>query len=253
MKKILFILSFLIHLSFAATSAQIEQYLLVSHAEEELLTLEAQFSAMQNSFSKETNSSESDTYDMQMLSLRFKDYLQKHLSEDEMNEILQNYKNIVLLQFVSASSDIQRDDENKTITYIEKLKNTPNSEIRIKLVEKITHYLYSKEAMVIMFDELMKPLLQNGIGGNKINKELLESTKEDYLKSMLKAANEETLFASKDFTIEELETLLKIAKTSASEHESKAVFGGMAYALKEFFMSLASRYDVNKHQHKHTK
>jgi len=250
MKKIILLLTLFTSLGFTATPAQVEQYLSVSNAEEELISLEREFSAMQNSFSQDTNSS---TYDMQMLTLRFKEYLQKHLSDNEMDEILANYKNIILLQFVSASSQVQNNDLNESDAYIKKLMADPQSNVRIGLIEKIRDKFYSKEALVLMFDDLMKPLIQKGIGGDKINQELLKNSKENYIKMMTNAAKKELLYTSKDFTIEELEALLKIAKTPATEHESKAVFGGMAYALKEFFMSLASRYDVSKHQPQQTK
>jgi len=251
MKKILLALTLLTHLSFAATPEQVEQYLSVSNAEEELLALQSQFSAMQNAINtktKENNASEVNNYDMQMLSIRFKDYLQKHLSEDEMTKVLENYKNVVLLQFVAASSEAQNHDQNETSTYVKKLKNDPESATRIDLVEKISKALYNKEAMTIMFDGLMKPLMENGIGGQKIDDAMLKPMKENYLKMMIEASKNETLFASKDFTMQELEELLKIAKTPAIDHETKAVFGATAYSLKEFFMSLASRFDVSKHQ-----
>ncbi|HHE06216.1 MAG TPA: hypothetical protein ENK90_03760, partial [Epsilonproteobacteria bacterium] len=248
MKKILLTLTLLTNLSFSATPEQVEQYLLVSNAEEELLALQSQFSAMQNSFKpQESNASEENTYDMQMLSIRFKDYLQKHLSDDEMTEILDNYKNVVLLQFVSATSEAENHDQNQTMTYVKQLKASPESEERIALVENISKELYSKEAMVVMFDELMKPLMENGIGGQKMSNEIVKATKENYLKMMIEASKAETLYASKDFTMEELEELLKIAQTPAIDHEAKAVFGAMAYSLKEFFMSLANRFDVGKH------
>ncbi len=251
MKKILLSLTLFTHLSFAATPEQVEQYLLVSRAEEELIALESQFSAMQNSFTTKGNDEiNQDVYDMQMLSLRFKEYIQKHLSENEMTEVLDNYKNIILLQFRSSSSEAQDHDSNETFSYVEKLKTTPESSERISLVEEISKELYSKEAMIIMFDELMKPLMKNGIGGEKINEKMLTSIREDYLKRMTETSKNETLYASKDFTIEELEELLTIAQTTAVDHETKAVFGAMAYALKEFFITLSSRFDVSKHQPK---
>jgi len=248
MKKYILLSALYTSLLFSATAEQVEHYISVSTAEEELLALESQFSAMQNSFSRDANASENKTYDMQMLSVRFKDYLQKHLSEDEMTEVLENYKNVVLLQFVSAASEAQNHDANETYSYVENLKRTPEANERIELVEKISNKLYSKEAMMVLFDELMKPLIQNGIGGQNMNDETLKLIKKDYLKQMTESSKNETLFASKDFTMEELEALLKIAKTSSVEHETKAVFGAMAYSLKEFFMSMASRYDVSKHQ-----
>jgi len=250
MNKIIITLTLLSQLCLSATPEQVEQYLLVSNSEQELLSLESQFSSMQNSFSKDENTSEDKTYDMQLLSIRFKDYIQKHLSEDEMTEVLENYKNVVLLQFVSASSDTQDRDHNETTNYIKTLKANSEAAIRIELIEKISKKLYSKDSMTILFDELMKPLMVNGIGGGKMNDDMLKGAKENYLKMMLEASTEETIYAAKDFSLEELEELLKIVQTPAIEHESKAVFGAMAYSLKEFFMSMTSRYDVSKHQAK---
>ena len=247
-KKIAITLTLLSQLSFAATPEQVEQYLTVSNAEEELLAIESQFSSMQNSFAKDDNISEDKTYDMQMLSIRFKDYIQKHLSEDEMTEVLENYKNVVLLQFVSAASESQEDDNNKTQNYVNILKANPEAGTRIDLIEKISKELYSKEAMVVMFDELMKPLMENGIGGQKMEGDMLKGMRENYLKMMIETSKNDTLYTAKDFTMEELEELLKIAQTPAIDHETKVVFGAMAYSLKEFFMSITSRYDVSKHQ-----
>jgi len=249
MKKILLTLTLLTHLGFSATPEQIEQYLSVSSAEEELIALESQFSAMQKSFSNsDNNDSANNTYDMQLLSVRFKEYLQSHLSEDEMNEILENYRNVVLLQFVSASIEAQEHDTNETSSYLKELNNDSQAKIRISLIEKISKALYSKEAMTIMFDELMKPLMKNGIGGQEINDNTLKPMRENYVKMMIETSRKETLFSAKDFTMEELEALLKVAQTPAVDHETKAVFGAMAYALKEFFISLSNKFDVKKHQ-----
>lgn len=247
LKIILSAIAVLTQLSLGATTEQIEQYLSVSNAEEEMLALESQFSAMQNSFSKDKNASERQTYDMQLLMVRFKEHLEKSLSEDEMAEILENYRNVVLLQFVSATSQAQNYDANETENYMASLKQSPDASERMKLVKEISNKFYSKEALLIMFDDLMKPLMQNGIGGGKMTKEMLKGSRENYVKMMTEASKVETLYETKDFTIEELEELLKIAKTPAIDHEVKAVYGAMAYALKDFFMSMASHYDVSKH------
>jgi hypothetical protein len=250
MKKTLYILTLLTQLNYAATSEQVEQYLTVSHAEEELLALETQFSAMQNSFSQDTNSSA--PYEMQMLSLRFRDYLERNISDDEMVEILENYRNVVLMQFINASVESENHDRNETATYVSKLKADSQSATRIELIEKISHKFYPKEGMIAMFEGLMKPLMQNGIGSQTIDDATIESAQERYIEQMFNAANEETLFATREFTLEELEELMTIAKTPAVDHESKALFGAMSYALQDFFKSMASRYDISKHQPKTT-
>ena len=245
--KQLLIIALFIQVLFAATLEQVEQYLSVSNAEEELLTLESDFSAMQNGFSQDNNASKNETYDMQMLSLRFKEYIQRNLSENEMEEVLQSYKNVIFLQFISATTDKSRVDNNETERYLNTLKENPENAVRVDLVEKINSEINNKDSMIVMFDELMKPLMQNAKGGDKLDEESMKKRRESYMKSMIEASKNETLYATKDFSIEELEKLLEVAQTPAIGYEMKTVYGATAYALKEFFLSLASRYDISKH------
>ncbi len=248
-KKQLFILTLLSTLLFSATPEQVEKYISVSNSEEQLIELESQFSRMQNNINNldSNNSEESSSYDMQLLSIRFREYLQRTLSEDEMEEILQQYKNVLLLQFVSAQNDSEYDPKQAS-KYVKEIQENPEASVRIDVAQKIAEALYKKESITILFDDLMKPLMENSMGGKKMNDEAMKKSREAYIKMMLEQGKVETIYLTKDFTLEELETLLKIVQTPAIGHESKAVFGAMAYALKEFFLSMASRYDVSKHQ-----
>ena len=247
--KILLIITLLSQLLFSATPEQVERYLSISNAEEELIELESQFSRMQNNFkASESNASdEKETYDMQMLSIRFKEYIQKHLSENEMEEILQTYKNVLFLQFVSANA-VTETDPKEVEAYIKTFEENNSSTVRMDLVNKINKEFNNKEAMTLMFDELIKPLMQAAPGGQKLDSDYMKKSREAYLKSMIENTRSEMLFATKDFTMEELEELLQIVKTPAIDHEMKALYGGMAFALKEFFLTLASKYDISKHQ-----
>ena len=247
--KLLLIITLLSQLLFSATPEQVERYLSISNAEEELLGLESQFSRMQNNFqASDTNASqEKETYDMQLLTIRFKEYMQKHLSENEMEEILQTYKSVVFLQFISASYATDTDPE-EVEAYVKTFENNESSSVRMEIIEKIHRELNNKESMTLMFDELIKPLMQAAPGGQKLDDEYMKKSKEAYLKSMIEKAKVETLFATKNFTMEELEELLNVAQTPAIGYEMKALYGGMAFALKEFFLTLASKYDVSKHQ-----
>jgi hypothetical protein len=248
MKKQLFILTLLSSLLFSATPEQVEKYYSISSSEEQLIELENQFSKMQNNINKlSQKEEETSSYDMQLLSIRFREYLQKNISEDEMDEIIAQYKNVLLLQFISAQNDPDFDPKQAE-DYALQIKANPEASVRIELVEKIADSLYKKEAIAILYDNLMKPLIQNSIGGDTLNDEAMKKSKEMYIKMMIEEGKTETLYFTKEFTQEELEELLKIVQTPAMDHESKAVFGAMAHALKEFFLSMASRYDVSKHQ-----
>ena len=248
MKKLLIII-LLSQLLFCATAEQVEQYLDVSNSEEELVEMERQFSLMQESFrSLDSNASETTApYDMELLSIRFREYLQKALSEDEMDEVLQNYKNVLLLQFVSAIGDPNWDEEDMK-RYLKSVKENPEMKERIALVEKINKAFNNKESIAIMFDGLIKPLLKNASGGERLDDAYMKKRKEKYIKAMMEESMNETLYATREFSMEELDALLKIAESKAMSYEVKAVYGGMAYALEEFFLSLANRYDISKHE-----
>ncbi len=243
--KILLITLLLSSFLFSATSEQVEKYLSVSSSEEQLIELESQFSQMQRSIN--STSSDSSDYDMQLLSIRFREYLQKNISEDEMDEILAQYRSVVLLKFVSVQNDTEY-DEKEAEAYMRTLQTEENATLRVDLLEKISEKLYNKENLGILFDNLMKPLLQNSKGAQDISDEMMQKSKEAYIKRKIEAGKLETIYMTKEFTIAELEALLDVVKTSAMERESKAVFGATAYALQEFFLSLASRYDASKHK-----
>ena len=64
---------------------------------------------------------------------------------------------------------------------------------------------------------------------------------------MIESSKKESLYATRDFTIEELEELLLFCDRPSIDKEVKIMFGAMAFSLKEFLLSMASRYDVSKH------
>jgi len=100
----------------------------------------------------------------------------------------------------------------------------------------------------ILFDNLMKPFLLQSQNGQNITEAEMKKNREAYIKRRQEEGQLETAYVTREFSVEELEALLDVIKTPAIDHESKAVFAATAYALKEFFLSLASRYDVNKHK-----
>jgi len=233
---------------FAATPEQVEQYISVSSSEEQLIELESQFSQMQESINRiSAENSDNKEYDMQLLSIRFREYLQKNISEDEMDEILKAYRSVVLLKFVSVQNDSEYDEKEAEL-YVKSLENEENASVRMDLLEEISSTLYNKENIGILFDNLMVPFLKSSQNGQEIDDAIIKKNKDAYIKEKQASGKTETIYMTREFSIEELEALLEVVKSAAISHESKAVFGATAYALQEFFLSMASRYDVNKHK-----
>ncbi|NKQ40424.1 MAG: hypothetical protein HF962_02510 [Sulfurovum sp.] len=243
MKKIIILLNISFALLFAATPEQVERYISLSQAEEELLELESSFSAMQSKVSaKDTNSS---TYDTELLSIRFREHLQKTLSENEMEKVLENYKNEILLKFVSATNDPDRDPYD-AMSYVKKLKTDASAQIRIGITEKINKIYSNKEAMYAMINTLIEPMMKT-IQTKASNDKNVEKMKKTFVDRVVKKAiedsNNEILYATREFTIKELEELLKIAKTPATGYEIKALYDSVAFAMQELVGQMASQME----------
>jgi hypothetical protein len=247
MKKIL-LTTLLSTFLMAATAEQVDNYLSISNADEQLVELEITFSQMQNNLNRISQDSDNPQYDMQLLSIRFKSYLQKHLSDNEMEEILQAYKNVLLLQYVSAVADSRNTEPEEMEKYIEMVEADPDMRERNILAKQISQALFSKETIGIMFDNLLKPLLKNAPGGENLESSIIEKNRKAYIERIAEETRKETLYTTRDFTKEELESLAKIVKQPEIQKETQTVAAATAYALEAFFLSLAKRYDINKHQ-----
>jgi len=242
MKKILYLLPLLAITLFSATPEQVEQYLLVSHSEEELLELESGFSAMQNRMSaKDGNDS---TYDTQMLTVRFREHLQANLSEDEMQKVLDNYKSPALLKFVYESSDPEG-DYLEIRKYAKEAEENPELEGHIAIVKKINEYYSNKEAITQMFDTLITPIMKR-MRSSDTDDDKIDKMRKSYLESMIKNGYNQILYATREFSTEELDELLEIAKTPAMGYETKAVTAAMSYAMQEFMEKMADRMGQRK-------
>ncbi len=244
MKKILYITLFVSSALFSATPKQVDQYLLFSHSEEQLINLETQFSQMENRiYGSNTDATE---YDTQMLSIRFREYLERELSESEMNDVLQNYKNETFLKFVYETSGNSY-DRSAAAQYIARLKENPESKTRIDLIEKINNFYSNKDGIISIFNTIVKPIMTKMMPA-KTDSKFLKKIQKRYVKAMRESSRREILYDTRNFTIEELDKLLKVMETPAMDHEIKAVYGAMSYSLQDFIKSIASRISqVHKH------
>jgi len=234
MKKLLYLLSLFTMTLFAATPEQVEQYLMISHSEEELLELESGFAAMQQRID-----GNGTTYDTEMLTVRFREHLQTNLSEDEMQKVLENYKSPALLKFVYESSDPEG-NYMEILKYAKEAEANPELESRIEMVNKINKYYSNEEAITQMFDTLITPIMKR-MRPNNSDDEKIEKMRKTYLESMIKNGYRQILYATREFSTEELDELLEISKTPAMGYETKAVTAAMTYAMQEFMEKMADR------------
>jgi len=237
MKKIFTILLLLTTLLSAATPEQVERYLMLSHSEEDLLELESGFAALQRRLDARDDNGSS--YDTELLTVRFREKLQELLSESEMEKVLENYKNETLLKFVYEASDPEG-DYLEIRKYAKAAKADPELESRRTMIEKINRYYSKPEAITQMFDTLIMPIIKR-MGSKNSDEKSIKKMREHYIKSMTENSYNQILYATREFSTEELDALLKIAETPAMGYETKAVYAAMAYAMQEFMEVMADR------------
>ena len=244
MRRILFLTFFSSIFVFAATQEQVERYLSVSNAEEQILQMQSQFDKMQEMFmQKDKNITR---YETQLIMDRFKRSIAKELSEDEMNEVLENYKNLLYLQFNSLSAQEPNFDDMDNY-FKEARQSVEDMEQRVEIIRDITKYIVSKENLKIYFDDLIKPLYKGGKGAKNVDDNYLKKIENRYVKNMQSKSENEYLYLLRDMSTDELKQLDEFIKKSSVEMEIKADFRALSYALKEFFSNFIQSFNVRKH------
>ena len=243
MKKIITTFIVLCALAFGATKEQVENYLSLSNAEEQLIRLQQQYESMQQRLSSDYNVSVA--YDMQLIPIRFRDYLQKNLSEDEMNEIIENYKHTLLMQFVAVTSD--EASLKEVSEYLTLLEQDPNASKRRSLIKEIAKNYYNEEVMKEFFDTLIAPMYKKGVGAQEIDDKALKKAQKGYAQMMEEYGFNQLLYQTRDFGIEELKALSDLVKNSAFQKEIRVVYRALAFALGEYFNALTKFFNAKKH------
>ena len=78
----------------AATLEQVEAFMSVSGSEEAFMKMEKDFEKIQSLCEAEANGTE-ERYATELLSIRFKEYFEEHVSDAEMESVLDAYKNVL--------------------------------------------------------------------------------------------------------------------------------------------------------------
>ncbi len=245
MKKILFFVSSVMLLN-GATPEQVEKYLLISGSEDQLVEFEQMIDGMGQMFASQGVSGAPLMQDSQMLSIRFKEYLQRNLSEDEMNEIMENYKHDVLRKLVGAQVLMEEPDTIDAYRqFLIRIQSDPLPTNRTEIVKSIVKKLYDEKTLIEFFDKMFVPMVDKTYTmlGRKLNDKQLKAMEKSFVKKMRDNNYNALLFMTRDFDMNELQELDDIAGSSATSHETRAVFGAIVYAMDEALKNMAERFN----------
>jgi hypothetical protein len=242
MKKILIFLTAITTI-YAATPEQVDRYLLISGSESQLLQVEQMVEGLSRMF----NNGKPMMNDTQMISIRFKEYLQRNLSEDEMQEVMDNYKHEVLRKLVGAQVLMGEAETAQSFALFNKnIKTDPLPSNRTSTIKEIVKKAYNEKLLGEFFDKIFTRITV-GLGkiiGKSMPKDEMEKAKKDFIKKMRDNNYKSLLFMTRDFTIDELNELNDIAGSSSSNHETHAVFNGVIFAMEEVLDNMEKKFET---------
>jgi len=230
---------------YGATPEQVERYLLVSGSEDQLIEFEQMIDGMSQMLTAKDGLDVPLMQDAQMVPIRFREYLQRNLSESEMEEVLANYKHDVIRKLVSAEVLMEEPDTLESYRAFQmQIKTDPLPSSRTEIVKSIIRKLYDEKMLIDFYNKMFLPMVKQmaSTDGKPIPDKTIKMLGEQFVKKMQKSNYQSMLFMTRDFSDEELEELDELSGNSASNHETRAVFGAIIAAMGEAMDNMARRF-----------
>jgi exonuclease VII small subunit len=222
-------------LLFSATQSQVEEYMALSGTDKFVESLTKQCQEMSTHMEK-VDIDGMTQYDDELIGLRFREYIETHLSESEMQEVLGVYKNLLFLSFISNLAH-----PNSVLEKTETRTQESNASTHADMVPIFYEALHLELTEQVMLNELYVPLVSELYSrvydGKEIPKSKLDRVRK---KDFLEAKKEQVRilsFVLKNYTQEDLEQILQILKRPEVSLEQKVKIEAIGYALKEYLQA----------------
>jgi hypothetical protein len=210
----------------------------VSGSEEAFMKMEKDFEKIQSLCEAEANGTE-ERYATELLSIRFKEYFEEHVSETEMESVLDAYKNVLFLSFVSGTAKVDDEADPRSFPKDEDVN------IRLGLLVELSDAQLKIQEAKVVFDEMMMPFYKL-IFPDKITDKMIKKRRRLYLLKNIRRNAHDIRVQSKRFSIKELESILKVLQRPEVSHVLKVRLDATAYALKEYLSHIAASYDYRQ-------
>ena len=225
MKKILLSLSLVIQLSFSATTEQVEQYIIVSKADADLISMEQMIDDIIPSNS---------TKNTEIISIRFNEYLEKNLTQSEILELIKLHKNPLLQTLRELDSDLP-DEELKEFNA--SLIENPLSSERLELNKKIIKNIFDDKDLKNMMYGLEGKFTQL-LGQDETSKIFTKEDEKTFVSEIQEELMLPILYSTQTLSMEELKELKNLTDRPIIRKANKVELNATMYALEDFLQSM---------------
>ena len=233
MKKLFFI-PFLSSLLFSASSEQVEQYLTVSKADAQLVAIEQVFDSMRQKQEREDNNT-------QEINQIYRNYLEEHLSSNEIEKLLELYRTPIMQRYV-VEMDMGEIPRSEMQNFLKTIEEEPLSTERLDIIENILEHTID-DKQILAFYKSMTQRYQKKSDKETDRNSTKEPTKEEqrYLDMMKQGTRNSLLYGTQVFSIEEMKELDNALKSSILSKASKVESQAMVHVMNGFIQGITSQ------------
>jgi len=237
MFKLLALTAFSLNLLFAATSEQVDQYMTLSHSDRDLIAVEQMFDNLSQSM--ET----SDSNQSEQITLAYETYIEKHISEDEMDELLAIYRKPVMQRYVVEmdTSEIPKEEMEEFLLTLE--ENPPSTE-RMDIIDKIVDNSIDEETMINFYKSMMQRYIpkerNSSEDTNSSSTKELNPQEKEFIKMMKEATKQEFLYGTQILSMEEMREINDILESSLMTKVTKVENEAVIEIMDNFIKMIVS-------------
>ena len=243
MKQIIFLILWGLTALMGASTEQILQYLSLSHSDQQLISIEQVFDSMRQR--QEQNESSESNESTSQVSVVYQDYLEEHLSSNEIEEMLVLYRIPAMERYVSDVKTLVINDDDMN-AFLESLKEEPLSNEREEIIDEIVSKLINEKLQLNFYRSMMQRYTQkadsNTTKRDKENNETKMTPREKrFVESMKKSAKNRLLYGTQVFSLEEMKELRKAIGSSIFSKVKKVENEALIQIMNDYIRGVASK------------
>ena len=243
MKEIIFLILFGITSLIGATTEQIGQYLSLSQSERQVIAIEQVFDSMRQT--QEQNESVKSNESTSQVGIVYQEYLEDHISSNEIEEMLALYRIPAMERYVSEVKILTINDDDMN-AYLESLKETPLSNEREDIIDEIVSKVVNEKLQLDFYRSMMQRYVQNTDNNTTQKNEDKNETKvtpreQSFVDSMKKSVKNRLLYGTQVFSLEEMNELENAIKSGIFSKVKRVENEALIQIMNDYIQGVASK------------
>ncbi len=234
MKKIFILITLTVQLLFGASSEEVLQYLSLSHSEQEVLGIEQVFNSM-----RETQENNDSNVSTTQVSIVYQEYLETHISSNEIDKILQLYRLPIMQRYVNEVKNFTINQEDMD-AFLASLEEEPLLTERQDIIEDLLKVLVNEELQLNFYRSMMQRYADTN-SSSENNESAMSKQEEGYINSMKKSVKNQLLYGTQVFSLEEMRELKEAMDSSIYKKIKRVENEALVQIMNDFIRGIISK------------